>query len=118
MEFQSSEFRVSFLCQRFRKFMKINFMSEQVPDATTLLKFRHMIEENHLGEEFFKAINRVMEATGHIMHGGTIVDAKSAVRCIFDCSTKMSALACNPCYDNSAGLFNQRFPSNSPSVGK
>ena len=30
--------------------------------------------------------------------------------CIFDCSTKMSALACNPCYDNSARLFNQRFP--------
>ena len=32
-------------------------------------------EENHLGEVLFKAINRVMEATGHIMHGGTIVDA-------------------------------------------
>ena len=59
----------------FRKFMKIDFMNEQVPDATTLLKFRHMIEKNHLGEEFFKAINRVMEATGHIMHGGTIIDA-------------------------------------------
>lgn len=59
----------------FRKFMKIDFISEQVPDATTLLKFRHIIEKNHLGEEFFKAINRVMEATGHIMHGGTIVDA-------------------------------------------
>ncbi len=59
----------------FRKFMKTDFMNEQVPDATTLLKFRHMIEKNHLGEEFFKAINRVMEATGHIMHGGTIVDA-------------------------------------------
>ena len=27
------------------------------------------------GEVFFKAINRVMEATGHIMHGGTIIDA-------------------------------------------
>lgn len=59
----------------FRKFMKIDFIIEQVPDATTLLKFRHIIEKNHLGEEFFKAINRVMEATGHIMHGGTIVDA-------------------------------------------
>ena len=57
----------------FRKFMNIDFMKEQVPDATTLLKFRHLLEENHLGEEFFKAINRVMEATGHIMHGGTIV---------------------------------------------
>ena len=59
----------------FRKFMRIDFMNEQVPDATTLLKFRHLIEEKHLGEEFFKAINRVMEATGHIMHGGTIIDA-------------------------------------------
>ena len=59
----------------FRKFMRIDFMNEQVPDATTLLKFRHLIEEKHLGEEFFKAINRVMEATGHIMHCGTIIDA-------------------------------------------
>jgi len=59
----------------FRKFMKIDFVEEQVPDATTLLKFRHMIEKNHLGEAFFAAINRVMEATGHILHGGTIVDA-------------------------------------------
>ncbi|MCI5904926.1 MAG: IS5 family transposase [Oscillospiraceae bacterium] len=59
----------------FRKFMKIDFMTEQAPDVTTLLKFRHLIEKNHLGEAFFKAINRVMEATGHIMHGGTIVDA-------------------------------------------
>ncbi len=59
----------------FRKFMGVDFVKEQVPDATTLLKFRHLLEENHLGEEFFKAINRVMEATGHIMHGGTIVDA-------------------------------------------
>lgn len=59
----------------FRKFMKIDFISEQVPDATTLLKFCHMIEKNHLGEEFFKAINHVMEATEHVMHGGAIVDA-------------------------------------------
>ena len=59
----------------FRKFMNIDFMEEQAPDTTTLLKFRHLLEENHLGKVFFKAINRVMEATGHIMHGGTIVDA-------------------------------------------
>lgn len=59
----------------FREFMGIDFMSEQVPDATTLLKFRHLLEKNNIGEEFFKAINRVMEKTGHIMHGGTIVDA-------------------------------------------
>lgn len=59
----------------FRKFMNIDFMEEQVPDATTLLKFRHLLEENHLGEAMFQAINHIMEETGHIMHGGTIVDA-------------------------------------------
>lgn len=59
----------------FRKFMKIDFIGEQVPDSTTLLDFRHMIEENHIGEEFFNAIKQVMDTTGHIMHGGTIVDA-------------------------------------------
>ena len=59
----------------FRKFMNIDFMEEQAPDATTLLKIRYLLEENYLWKVFFKAINRVMEATGHIMHGGTIVDA-------------------------------------------
>lgn len=59
----------------FRKFMKIDFAEEQVPDATTLLKFRHLLERNHLGEAFFDAIKRVMDVSGHIMHGGTIVDA-------------------------------------------
>lgn len=59
----------------FRKFMKIDFAEEQVPDATTLLKFRHLLERNHLGETFFAAIKRVMDESGHIMHGGTIVDA-------------------------------------------
>ena len=59
----------------FRKFMKIDFAEEQAPDATTLLKFRHLLEKNHLGEAFFAAIKRVMDESGHIMHGGTIVDA-------------------------------------------
>ena len=55
----------------FRKFMGINFNEEQVPDATTLLKFRHLLEENHLGEQMFKAINYVLEQGGAMMKGGT-----------------------------------------------
>ena len=58
-----------------RKFMKINFMDDKVPDATTLLHFRHLLEKHRLGEAMFAAINRVLEANGMIMHGGTIVDA-------------------------------------------
>lgn len=58
-----------------RKFMGINFMEEQVPDATTLLHFRHLLEEKGIGKLFFDAINRCLEKCGRVMHGGSIVDA-------------------------------------------
>lgn len=57
-----------------RKFTGIDFMTETVPDETTLCKFRHLLEENGLNKLFFEAINRVMVASGHMMKGGTIVD--------------------------------------------
>jgi len=40
-----------------RNFVGINFLEEQVPDATTLLKFRHLLEEHNLGEAIFNDIN-------------------------------------------------------------
>lgn len=58
-----------------RKFTGIDFMTESVPDETTLCKFRHLLEANGLNKLFFDAINRVMVQTGHMMKGGTIVDA-------------------------------------------
>lgn len=58
-----------------RKFVGIDFMTEDAPDATTLLKFRHLLEQHNLNKLFFEAINRVMVATGHMMKGGSIVDA-------------------------------------------
>ena len=58
-----------------RKFMGIDFMTEQVRDATTLLHFRHLMEENKLSEQIFKALKDAMDRSGHIMHGGSIVDA-------------------------------------------
>ena len=38
-----------------RKFMGINFLEEDAPDATTLLKFRRLLEENGLNKVFFDA---------------------------------------------------------------
>lgn len=58
-----------------RKFTGINFLTESVPDETTLCKFRHLLEEHGLNKLFFEAINRVMVETGHMLQGGTIVDA-------------------------------------------
>ncbi|MFT8887774.1 MAG: IS5 family transposase [Ethanoligenens sp.] len=48
---------------------------EDVPDETTLCRFRHLLEKNGLSKLFFDAINCIMIATGNIMKGGAIVDA-------------------------------------------
>lgn len=58
-----------------RSFMHLDFYKEQVPDATTLLKFRHLLEEHHIGEQIFADVRSRLERAGLIMHGGTIVDA-------------------------------------------
>ena len=58
-----------------RKFMHLDFMEESVPDATTLCKFRKIIVENGIAELYFNAVKSFMDEHGHIMHGGSIVDA-------------------------------------------
>ena len=58
-----------------RKFMRVGFGEEQAPDATTLLKFRHLLEDNNLCEKLFKDLNERLESSGCIMRGGSIVDA-------------------------------------------
>jgi len=58
-----------------RQFMRLDFTIRQVPDATTLLNFRHLLEEHRLGEAMFAAQQRLFDANGWIMRGGTVVDA-------------------------------------------
>jgi IS5 family transposase len=58
-----------------RRFMGLDFAVEQVPDATTLLHFRHLLEKHELGEKLFAAQNRIFDEQGWIMRGGSIVDA-------------------------------------------
>lgn len=58
-----------------RTFMRIDFYNEQVPDATTLLKFRHLLEEHKIGEQIFEDLKNRLDEAGLLMHGGTIVDA-------------------------------------------
>ena len=59
----------------FRKFMGLNFMEEQAPDATTLCKFRKLLNENGITKMFFDSIKIFLDKHGKLMHGGTIVDA-------------------------------------------
>lgn len=53
------------------------FVGEQavVPDATTLRKFRHLLEGNDLPRQFFAAINALLSGRGQFLRAGTMVDA-------------------------------------------
>ena len=65
-----------------RRFMGLDFAVEQVPDATTLLHFRHLLEKHQLGEKLFEAQNQIFEEEGWIMRGeATRCRAAVARRC-------------------------------------
>jgi len=59
----------------FRSFMGLNFLEEQAPDATTLCKFRKLLDENGLTKAFFDAMRTFLDRHGKLMHGGSILDA-------------------------------------------
>ena len=58
-----------------RRFLGLDFTVEQVPDATTLLHFRHLLEKHQLGRKLLESQGEIFEEQGWIMRGGTIVDA-------------------------------------------
>lgn len=58
-----------------RKFVGIDIGRETAPDATTLLKFRRMLEQHRLTERLFAVINQQLSKRGLILKEGTIVDA-------------------------------------------
>ena len=51
------------------------FQRGQVPDVTTLLNFRHLLEQHRLGKKIFDDVKSRLDSQGLMMHGGTIVDA-------------------------------------------
>ena len=58
-----------------RRFVGIDLGSERVPDGTTLLKFRRLLEKHQLGKQLFAAVGQVLQARGLKVGTGTIVDA-------------------------------------------
>ena len=61
--------------QAIRRFVGIDLSRESAPDATTLLKFRRLLETHQLTESIFNAINAHLAKKGLLLREGTIVDA-------------------------------------------
>jgi IS5 family transposase len=58
-----------------RRFAGIELISDRIPDETTILTFRHLLEKHALGEQIFKVVKAHLSARGMTMRQGTIVDA-------------------------------------------
>jgi len=61
--------------QALQQFARIDLSAEGVPDATTLLNFRHLLETHDLCKGLFRAINADLTARGLLLREGTLVDA-------------------------------------------
>lgn len=61
--------------QSVRGFVGIDLTHESAPDATTLLKFRRLLEQHKLTRRIFDEINGHLASKGLVMREGTIVDA-------------------------------------------
>ena len=57
-----------------RRFVGLK-LSDALPDETTILNFRHLLDRNGLGKSLFEEINAHLELRGLKLREGTIVDA-------------------------------------------
>ena len=57
-----------------RRFVGLN-LTEALPDETTILNFRHLLERHELGKGLLEEINAHLESQGLRLREGTIVDA-------------------------------------------
>lgn len=58
-----------------RRFTRIELSEDVIPDETTILRFRHLLEKHHLTEAMFKEVRGLLEEKGLYLKSGTIVDA-------------------------------------------
>ena len=61
--------------QALRGFAGIDLSVAAVPDATTVMNFRHWLEEHDLSRVLFDEVGAMLEERGLLMRQGTIVDA-------------------------------------------
>jgi IS5 family transposase len=59
----------------FREFAKIDQGVARLPDETTILRFRHLLERHNLAPDMLRLVNDILGAKGLMLRTGTVVDA-------------------------------------------
>jgi IS5 family transposase len=61
--------------QSMRAFAGLELGLDAIPDETTILNFRHLLERHELTKALFEAVAEHLEDKGALLRGGTIMDA-------------------------------------------
>lgn len=59
----------------FREFAGLEGWDERLPDESTILRFRHVLERNKLAPQILQTVNELLGAKGLLLKSGTVVDA-------------------------------------------
>jgi IS5 family transposase len=59
----------------FREFAGVEGWDERLPDESTILRFRHVLEKHKLSTQILQTINELLSHKGLLLKSGTVVDA-------------------------------------------
>ena len=59
----------------FREFAGLEGWDERLPDESTILRFRHVLEKHKLAGQILQTVNDLLSAKGMMLKSGTVVDA-------------------------------------------
>jgi transposase, IS5 family len=59
----------------FREFTGLDMGEDNLPDESTILRFRHLLERNNLSLQMLATVNATLTAKGLLLKQGTVVDA-------------------------------------------
>ena len=60
----------------YREFAGLGEGALRLPDESTILRFRHLLEEHNLAADMLRVVNDILLAKGLLLRAGTAVDAK------------------------------------------
>ena len=58
-----------------RRFARVELGDDKIPDESTILRFRHLLEKHRLTEAIFEAVKDLLAQRWLLLRAGTIVDA-------------------------------------------
>jgi len=58
-----------------RRFVRVELGEDVIPDETTILRFRHLLEKHQLTAKIFATVNELLSEKRLLLRAGTIVDA-------------------------------------------